>query len=165
MGKAYSNRKPVEQRPDSDFYPTPAYLIEELVYSSEEFWVVIELIETYGLGKKHIKIFGVAFFIVFSIYLIIKKPVFNYLNITKSSSAEYIGMPLQQVGRMAFKNVKFTEDEKELINELMPLEVMAVSYNPRLSDGIKFNENYNSAIFDNNKLEYLKLYLKLVKIN
>ncbi len=112
--------------------------------------------------KKHIKIFGVAFFIVFSIYLIIKKPVFNYLNITKSSSAEYIGMPLQQVGRMAFKNVKFTEDEKELINKLMPLEVMAVSYNPRLSDGIKFNENYNGAIFDNNKLEYLKLYLKLV---
>ena len=35
MGKAYSNRKPQEQRPDSDFYPTPAYLIEELVYSSE----------------------------------------------------------------------------------------------------------------------------------
>lgn len=60
MGKAYSNRKPVEQRPDSDFYPTPAYLIEELVYSSEEFRVVIELIETYSLGKKHIKILDPA---------------------------------------------------------------------------------------------------------
>ena len=67
MGKAYSNRKPVEQRPDSDFYPTPSYLIEELVYS-DEFKVVIELITAYELvqenlkilGKKHIKILDPA---------------------------------------------------------------------------------------------------------
>ena len=29
MEKAYSNRKPIEQRLDSDFYSTPAYLITE----------------------------------------------------------------------------------------------------------------------------------------
>lgn len=57
MGKAYSNRKPVEQRPDSDFYPTPAYLIEELVYS-DEFKVVIELISAYELVQEHHKILG-----------------------------------------------------------------------------------------------------------
>lgn len=35
MGKAYTNRKPVNERPDSDFYPTPAFLTEELLKSSE----------------------------------------------------------------------------------------------------------------------------------
>lgn len=58
MGKAYSNRKPAEQRPDSDFYPTPAYLIKELVYSSDEFKVVIELISDYELFKENLKILG-----------------------------------------------------------------------------------------------------------
>lgn len=57
MRKAYSNRKPVEQRPGSDFYTTPAYLIEELVYS-DEFKVVIELIAAYELVQEHHKILG-----------------------------------------------------------------------------------------------------------
>lgn len=33
MGKAYANRKPVENRPESDFYPTPGVLVEKLIKS------------------------------------------------------------------------------------------------------------------------------------
>lgn len=31
IGKAYTNRKPVSERPESDFYPTPKYLVERLL--------------------------------------------------------------------------------------------------------------------------------------
>lgn len=113
--------------------------------------------------KRYWKIFVASFCIVFAVYFIVKGPIFNYFNVKKSASAEYIGMPLQQVGRMAFKNVQFTEEEKKLIDKLIPVEIMAVSYNPKVSDGIKFNDNYNGDVFDKNKGEYLKLYLNLVK--
>ena len=124
---------------------------------------VILAIITFIIFKKHWKVFAAGFCIVFGVYFIVKGPIFNYFNVKKSASAEYIGMPLQQIGRMAFKNVQFTKDEKELIDKLIPVETMAVSYNPRVSDGIKFNDSYYGDVFDDNKIEYLKLYLNLVK--
>lgn len=117
---------------------------------------------SFVIFRKYFKVFAISFCIVFGTYIIVKGPIFNYLNVAKSASAEYIGMPLQQIGRMAFKHVEFTKDEKELIDKLIPVEIMSNSYKPNVSDGIKFNKNYNSKAFDENKLEYLKLYLKLV---
>jgi len=114
------------------------------------------------IKRKYYKTFTVAFAIIFGVYFIVKGPIFTYFNITKSASAEYIGIPLQQIGRMAFKNVKFTKEEEELLNKLMPIEEMANAYDPAISDGIKFNENYNSQVFDENKKEYLMLWLKLI---
>lgn len=120
-------------------------------------------IATFIFFRKYYKIFISAFVIVFGVYYIIKGPVFEALNITKSSSSEYIGMPLQQIGRMAYKDVKFTKKEKETLNKLMPLKEMKKAYNPIISDGIKFNSYYNSNVFDENKGEYLKLWLGLIK--
>lgn len=120
-------------------------------------------ISTFIFFRKYYKIFISAFVIVFGVYYTIKGPVFEALNITKSSSSEYIGMPLQQIGRMAYKDVKFTKKEKETLNKLMPLKEMKKAYNPIISDGIKFNSYYNSNVFDENKGEYLKLWLGLIK--
>ena len=112
--------------------------------------------------KKYYKTLLIIFVIVFGIYYGVKGPVFDYFHILKSSSSEYIGMPLQQIGRMSYKNVKFTKEEKDLINKLMPIKDMKKSYNPEVSDGIKFNKKYNASVFDAHKLTYLKLWLKLV---
>lgn len=114
------------------------------------------------LFKQHFKKFFISFFIVFFVFFFVKGPVFNWLNIKKSSSAEYIGIPLQQVGRMAFKNVGFSNEEFELLNKLMPVDEIANNYNPVSSDSIKFNKNYNAKQFDDNKLKYFELYLKLI---
>lgn len=120
-------------------------------------------IATFIFFRKYYKIFIPAFVIVFGVYYIIKGPVFEALNITKSSSSEYIGIPLQQIGRMAYKDANFTKKEKETLNKLMPLNEMKKAYNPIISDGIKFNSYYNSNVFDGNKGEYLKLWLGLIK--
>lgn len=112
--------------------------------------------------RKYYKVFLTSFVIIFGIYFVVKGPIFNYLNVKKSASAEYIGMPLQQIGRMAYKDVTFTEEEKRLIDKLMPVEIMKDAYDPKISDGIKFNKNYNGASFDEHKFDYLKLWLSLV---
>lgn len=119
-------------------------------------------IATIIIFRKKIKIILPALLIVFSTYYIIKFPVLNYFNITRSSSSEYIAMPLQQIGRMAYKGVEFTKEEKELIDKIMPLEKLKEAYNPVTSDGIKFNKAYNRKEFDNNKEKYFNLWLNLV---
>lgn len=100
--------------------------------------------------------------IVISLFYIIKGPIFSHFDIQKSASAEYIAMPLQQIGRMAYKDVEFTDKEKDLINKLIPIEVLRRVYNPVVVDTIKFNPNYYGSNFDKNKIEYLKLWVSLV---
>lgn len=120
-------------------------------------------IVTILIFKRYLKQFFIAFFIIFGVYFFVKGPIFNYFSITKSGSAEYIGIPLQQIGRMAYKKVNFSDEELELLNKLMLVESIAKNYNPKTSDGIKFNSDYNADEFDKNKLKYFKLWLQLVK--
>lgn len=105
---------------------------------------------------------ALTFILVIFFYFFVKGPVFDVLNIKKSASAEYIAMPLQMIGRMTYKDVEFTKTEKNLIDSLMLIEDMKYAYNPRIADGIKFSNKFNLSSFDENKLEYFKLWLKLV---
>lgn len=123
---------------------------------------VLLSIVTLIMMKKYFKILLITFSIVLGTYLVVKGPIFNLLDVQKSSSSEYIGMPLQQIGRMAFKDAKFNDKQTKLLNELMSIEKMKEQYNPRVSDGIKFSKHYNVEVFDENKLDYAKLWLELV---
>lgn len=115
------------------------------------------------LFKKYNKlIITVSTILVMVLYVVIKGPVFKLCGIQKTESSEYIGIPLQQIGRMAFKDAKFTKTDREAFKDLMPIEVMRDAYNPRASDGIKFHSYYNMSEFDSNKSKYLKLYIKYV---
>lgn len=112
--------------------------------------------------KDKIKYFLVSFAIIIGTYFIVLYPVFNILNISRSSSAEYIAIPLQQVGRMVYKGVNLTTEEKNAINDLIDIEVLKEVYHPYGVDNIKFNKAYNGEVFDKNKLKYFKLWFKLV---
>lgn len=92
----------------------------------------------------------------------IKGPVFNYLDVYKSGSAEYLAIPMQQIGRMVYKGIELTEQEEKMISKVLDVDIMKDAYNPRWSDGIKFNDNFNIEPFNKNKFNYLKLWLQLV---
>lgn len=107
----------------------------------------------------------IMFSIVLSFYFIIKGPVFNYFSVQTSASSEYIAIPMQQIGRMVYKDVLLTKEEKKALNKLIDVDLLREIYNPTSSDNIKFNENYNKEVFDENKFEYFKLWLGLVVKN
>lgn len=111
--------------------------------------------------RKQIKIVSIMLLMVFSVYFIIKGPVYNYFDVKLSSSTEYLAIPLQQIGRMAYKEVKFTEEEEKLINKLIPVDTLKRSYNPEIVDSIKFNDEYNAEVFEKNKFKYLTLWASL----
>lgn len=102
------------------------------------------------------------FIIVLGIFGLIKGPVFNYFDIKKTESVEYLAIPIQQIGRMAYKNTLFDDEEKNLLNKLMPVDKIATEYNPKVSDGIKFSEFFNEDELNKNKYKYFKLWFNLV---
>lgn len=122
---------------------------------------IILAIFTIFIFKKQLKVILPMLLIVFCVYFVVKGPVYNYFGIRTSKSSEYIAIPLQQIGRMAYKGVEFTKKEEELINELIPVKVLRKSYNAEIVDSIKFNDKYNYEVFDKNKGKYFKLWLSL----
>lgn len=122
---------------------------------------MIFTVVTIYMFRKNIKTIGIMLMIVLITYITVKGPIYNYLKISKSSSAEYLAIPLQQVGRMAYKDVKFTKKEENMINKIIPVKELKKSYNPEIVDPIKFNKKYNSKEFEKNKIEYLKIWSNL----
>lgn len=111
---------------------------------------------------KQFKWFLCSIVIVFSLFFIVKYPVYDYLKIERSKSWEYLGIPIQQIGRMAYKNVEFTKEEKAEIEKFITIEHLKKDYNPRVSDGIKFSLNLNQDYFEENNRDFLKLWSKLI---
>lgn len=95
-------------------------------------------------------------------YFIVKGPVFNLLNIHKSETSEYLAMPLQQMGRMAYKDAEFTKEQEEFLNQMMPIDIMKESYNPTVADGIKFSDYLDYSFMAHNKFGLIKIYLSLI---
>lgn len=112
--------------------------------------------------KKSFKLISI-FIIVFVCYSIIKGPIFKAFNIKKTKSSEYIAIPMQQVGRMIWMDADLDTKDLETINKLIPLDEVRKVYTPNVSDAIKFSRKYNDKFFDNNKKEFLNIYLRFIK--
>ena len=110
--------------------------------------------------RRKLIIFSLMF--VVATHYVIKGPVFKYFNIPRTSSAESISIPLQQVGLMVSKDVKLNKNEKDMINRVLPIEIIKKVYNPEITDSIKFNSKFNIGPINQNKFKYLKLWATLV---
>lgn len=123
-------------------------------------YIILAIVSLF-IFKKQIKVIAIMLVIVFGVYGVVKGPIYSYFNVKMSSSTEYLAIPLQQIGRMAYKGVEFTKEEQKLINNLIPLKTLRKSYNPEIVDSIKFNDEYNTKAFEENKFAYLKLWINL----
>ena len=123
-------------------------------------YILLAIITLIVLKQKRLLLF-IMISIVLICYGIIKGPIYQIYNIKISKSSEYIAIPLQQIGRMAYKNIDFTKEEEAMINDLIPVSVLKEVYSPEIVDPIKFNRNYHNEVFEKNKLKYLKLWTTL----
>lgn len=77
----------------------------------------------------------------------------------KGGSQEIMTVPIQQMVRTyQYSPQTYTEEEKELLFEMIPEREMHL-YTPRLSDLLK--SKFQNEQFNENKLEYIKLWLKI----
>lgn len=157
--------KLLEKRNDISFKNSYSFIIISLLTiffrNNAIYMYFILALVTLIIFRKKLKVIVPMLIIVFAVFFVVKGPIYNYFGIQTSKSSEYIAIPLQQIGRMAYKGVEFTKEEEDLINKLIPLDTLRESYNAEIVDSIKFNDEYNSNVFEENKLEYLKLWISL----
>ena len=100
-----------------------------------------------------------------AIALIVQGPIYSTLNIHKPS-VEAFGVPLQQIAYAISTNEdSFTEEEKEFLSEIMPLESWKRAYTPLIVDNIKWDEDFNTEFFESHLKEFLKIWALKIPSN
>lgn len=94
----------------------------------------------------------------------IQGPVFRHFGIVGTAAGAY-GVPLQQVARTVVYDGNISDEEKEFLNEIMPLEKYRDNYSPGLVDHLKWSEDFNTAFFGSHHMEFLKVWLSLLVKN
>lgn len=77
-------------------------------------------------------------------YLIAIGPVFNTFGVVESSNAEGLGVPLNQMARVAAYGGEMTEGDAEYLDSILPLDLYESTYTPCCTDMLKWDESFNA---------------------
>lgn len=100
--------------------------------------------------------------LVFVCYLIWRGPVMGALQVEQPDIIEGLTMPVQHLTCAYLKGGELTEEEKEMIERVVPTDRLEEVYNPYLFDPVKalIREEGNQQAIEENKGEYLKLWFR-----
>lgn len=95
--------------------------------------------------------------------LIIKGPVYNYLNVEPPDIAESLSMPMQHISRAIHDGAYLTKEQYDLLSEVVDVEAMPRIYDSTSSDNIKYaiRKKDNQKYIIEHKWEYIKLWLEI----
>lgn len=119
---------------------------------------VIVLILTIMYWKKFKK-FILSNIIVVCIILVIQGPIYKALNIT-TPIQESLAIPIQQIAYTISSGGDIDQQDREFLYKILPEEDWKESYELYLVDSIKWNSNFQSEFLSENKIEFMKIWLK-----
>lgn len=76
---------------------------------------------------------------------------------------EVVGIPLQQIAAVVSEEGNLTKEQEDIIDSIMPLDVIKEKYNPYTVDVLKWDhENFNTEFLNDHKVEFLKVWFQLL---
>lgn len=129
------------------------------------FIIFVTLAVIFIMCRKNWKRLLPGFLAVLMLVPIVQGPIYSAFKISPSPFAESVGIPLQQIGYTVVHNGKITDEQKQFLNQLLPLDEMKKAYQPHSSNGIKFDKQFNDAFLEKNKLNFLKIWAQMLPAN
>lgn len=78
------------------------------------------------------------------LFIFVTNPVYKAFNILPSPAEESLGVPLNQMARVAALNGDMTQSDQAYMDSMLPLDQYAEVYCPVCIDSFKWNENFNN---------------------
>ena len=116
----------------------------------------------YFLPKKQIQVLATATTALI-IALIIKNPVYNALQVTQPDMIESLSIPAQQIACTIREGAELTDEQQELLSQVVDVSKIPERYYATISDSIKnlVRETDNQEFIAEHKFEFLKLWIEL----
>lgn len=110
------------------------------------YWIIVKK------GPKNFnnigKLTGVIACIV-TLCLTVTGPVYRALDVAPSPKIESVGILLNQMARVAALDGDMTENDREYLNSIVPLDEYKTLYSPTCTDNLKWSASFNSAALEN----------------
>lgn len=92
---------------------------------------------------------------------VVTGPIYRALGIASSPKVESVGILLNQMARVAALDGDMTENDKEYLNSIVPLDEYKTLYSPTCTDNLKWNTLFNGAALENGFFEHwLSLFVQ-----
>ena len=118
----------------------------------------------YTFRNKKMNMF-ISIGVVFLFAFIYKGPVFNHFGVTEPDTIESLSIPAQQIAAVIAYDGNVTEEQKELLEDIVSLEELPAAYlgSVHCSDSVKdlVRLKGRQEQIDNNKMIYLNLWLQM----
>ncbi len=126
--------------------------------------LLISLVIFYFYKKQkvaHMKTFLIVSFLTIVLFELIQLAYSLFGINMKGQIEEKIAIPIQQVARVVVTDGNITDKQMELIEKVLSKEEIKYNYCALIVDPIKFNSQFNAKYIEENKFEYLKLWIEL----
>ena len=115
--------------------------------------------------RKQLKCVLGAVVCVIILAVIYKGPIFNYFNVEESDITLSLSIPAQQIAAVISYNGEMTEEQEELISEIIEIDKVPEAYlgSIHCSDSVLelIREKGNQQYIIDNKVEFFKLWMEL----
>lgn len=102
---------------------------------------------------------------ILTFVFVIQGPVYGALHIKQSNFAESVGIPIQQIGFTVANGGIVTEEQKAILDQIMPLDKWGEKYVNWSPDSIKFDPDFNNEYLNENKGKFIKIWASMLPNN
>lgn len=112
--------------------------------------------------RRHRAVFAVMCAALISAF-IIKGPVYSAMNVKPVDTIESLSMPAQQIAAVVSDNCALTDEQRELLGQVVDIDKIPEYYRHYISDPMKelVRDKDNQQYITDHKGEFLKLYVDL----
>ncbi len=117
--------------------------------------------------KEKRKLVSVIFIGILVFKFILTGPIYGLIGVGNHSAtfSESMGIPNNQIAYIVVNNGYITEEQMKTFNKFGDVDSWKTYFHPTSFNDIKYYAIYNRKFAEENKTEYLKFYLALVKQN
>lgn len=125
-------------------------------------YIVLTIILCIMFFKKSLPTVIIAAVIV-PLAFIIRGPVYSAFGVTPADNIESLAMPIQHISRAISDGAELTDEQYELLSNVLDVDKIAYAYSPHMVDPIKnlIWEKDNLEYITDHKLEFLELWVNL----
>lgn len=111
--------------------------------------------------KKVLKKLGITSAVTIAVCLIIQYPVCSAIGLNVDKSVESLAIPLEQTAYIIATDGQLSENDINVINEIMPIEMWKDIYSPINTDYLKFDPSFNASYVNDNPGKFLGTYIHM----
>lgn len=115
--------------------------------------------------RKYYKSWLLLLALVVGINFIVTGPVYKMMKVREGSATEAMGVPMQQIAAVVKFNGTMSDQQRDFISKILPMEVWANSYHPYITNPLKFHEKFDADFLLSHKGEFVLNWASIVKQN